>query len=57
MTLDIATIIFMVVGLLFIVFAAVALLATVRGASKVAPLEDGTKLGFQQRLAIVNEIP
>jgi hypothetical protein len=49
-----ATTVFIVVGLLFTVFAVVAVVSTIRGANKIVPEEPETKLSFTEKLAILN---
>lgn len=58
--MELATIVFMAVGALVVVFAAVAVLSSILGVRKVSlePLENGEKRGrvaaFQEKLEVVN---
>lgn len=59
--MDIATIVFMVVGLLLVAFAAVAVISCIVGASRVTleePAEGSPKRGmiesFQEKMSILN---
>jgi hypothetical protein len=49
-----ATTVFIVVGILFALFAAVAVISTIRQASKVEPEDPETTLSFTEKLAILN---